>query len=130
MLLQHPAKLGVLRGDVGELLERGERLLDLPDLLHALRVFDEVLLRFGDEAFRRIQFGELQVGRLPAGGVAKHFVTHRNRVVVEPELGVLVDGAVVIVRRLGGVLHLEVQITHAIEDGQVGVGLPIFLLRL
>src|SRR5439155_17246893 len=62
MLLQHPAKLGVLRGDVGELLERGERLLDLPDLLHALRVFDEVLLRFGDEALRRVQFGELQVG--------------------------------------------------------------------
>jgi len=26
MLLQHPAKLGVLRGDVRELLERGERL--------------------------------------------------------------------------------------------------------
>jgi len=49
---------------------------------------------------------------------------------VEPELGVLVHGPVVVVGRLAGVLEFQVEVANAIEDGQVGVGLRVFLLRL
>src|SRR3989442_1272413 len=129
MLFQHLPQLGVLRRNVGELLQCSECVLDLADLLHALGVLDEVLVRLRHESLGRVQLGELEIGRLPARRVRQDLVAHRNRVVVEPELGVLVDSPVVVIGRLGGVLHLQIEITDPIEDGQVGVGLPLFLLR-
>src|SRR5205085_10758944 len=47
VLFQHRPQVSALRGDVGELLQRRERLLDLARLLHPLGVFEEILLRFG-----------------------------------------------------------------------------------
>src|SRR5207247_4389435 len=74
--------------------------------------------------------GELGVRRLPPGLVAQHLVSQRDRVVVEAQLGVLVDGPIVVVGGLGRVLDLEIEIADAIEDGEVGVRLPFPLLIL
>ena len=98
-------------------------MLDLSRFLHPLGVFDEVLLRFRDEPLGRVEFRQLQIRRLPRGGVAQHFVTHRDGVVMKSELGVLVDGLVVVVRRLARVLQLDVEIADTVVDGEVRIGL-------
>src|SRR5207249_11700647 len=73
---------------------------------------------------------ELEVGRLPPRRVAQHLVAHRDGVVVETLLGVLVDGLIVVVCRLRGISHLEIQVADAIEDGEIGVRIPVLLLSL
>src|SRR5438094_2679020 len=128
MLFQQLPQMSALRRDVGELLQRREGLLDLSRLLHPLGVLEEVLFGLGHEPLGRIQLGELEIGRLPCGRVAQHLVAHRDGVVVEAELGVLVHRPVVVIGRLGGVLDLEIQVADAIKDGEVRVRLPICLL--
>ncbi len=130
VLFQRLAQVGAFRRDVGQLLQRGEGMLDLPDLVHPLGVLHEILLRLGHEALRGIQLGELEVGGLPPGRVAEHLVTHRDGVVVEAELGVLVDGLIVVVGRLSRIADLEIQVADAIEDGEVGVRVRVLVLPL
>ena len=128
VVFQHPPKVRAFRQDVSQLLERRERLLDLPRLLHPLGVLNEVLCGFGDEPLGRVQLGKLEVDGVSPGRVAQHLVAHRDCVVVEPVLRILVDGPVVIVRRRGGIPDLEVKVSHAVEDGQVGIGLGLAFL--
>jgi hypothetical protein len=105
-------------------------MIDFPCLLHPLGVFDKVLLGFRNEPFGSIELGELQVGCLPGGRVAQHLVAHRDRVVVEPQLGVLVHRSVVIIRGLRRVLQLDVEIPDAVVYRQVGAGIALGFLRL
>ena len=48
---------------------------------------------------------------------------------MEAELGVLVHRLIVIVRRQGGFLQLDVEIANAVIDGEVGIGLTIRFLH-
>ncbi len=49
---------------------------------------------------------------------------------METELGVLIDGLVVVVGRLGRLPQLEIEVADAIEDRQVVVRVGIFFLSL
>jgi len=47
---------------------------------------------------------------------------------MEAELGVFVDGLVVVVGRLGRLPQLEIEVADAIEDRQIGVRVGILFL--
>src|SRR5262245_60458296 len=127
MLRQHLAQIGALRRDVSEFLQRRERVVDLTGLLHPLGVLDEVVLRLGNEALGRVEFCQLQIRRLPRRGVAQHLVAHSDSVVVEPQLGVLIHGLVVIVGRATRILQLDAEIADAVIDGEVGIRLVLII---
>ncbi len=78
----------------------------------------------------RVQLRELQVGRLPRGGVAQDLVAHRDGVVVKPKLGVLVHRLVVVVRSQAGILQLYVEIADAVVDGKVRIALILIVQNL
>ena len=105
-------------------------MVDLADLLHPLGVFDEVLLRLRHKPLGGVQLRQLQVGRLPRRRVAQHLVAHRDRVVVKPQLGVLVHRLVVVIRRQTRVPQLYIEVADAVVGGKVRIGLILIVEHL
>ena len=130
MLGEYFAQGRALGRDVGEFLQGGERMLDLAYSLHPFRVLHEVLLRLADEPLGGIELGQLEIRRLPRRSVAQHLVAHRDRVVVKPQLGVLVHRLVVVIRRQARILQLDVEIADAVVYGEVRIRLVLVIENL
>ncbi len=61
---EHQADVVLIGTEIGELLERAKRLVELAGLLHPVGVLEEVLLRVVLEAFLRADLAELVVDRV------------------------------------------------------------------
>ncbi len=102
-LRQHEADVVLVGTEVGELLEGAEGLVDVPRLLHAVGVLEEVLLRVALEPLGRRDLAELVVDGGACRRLAQDLVAERDGVVQEAALGVDVDRLLVVGERLGDI---------------------------
>jgi hypothetical protein len=120
----------VVRREIGELLQRTERLLDLARVLHPLRVLEQVALRLGDEAALGHELGKFEIDRCPARRGTQDLVAERDRVVREPALRIPVRGTLPHLDRGTHVADLLVQIAGLVEEAEfvVEIGGPVELV--
>ncbi|MBI2407229.1 MAG: hypothetical protein HYV19_02860 [Gemmatimonadetes bacterium] len=113
----------LIGAEVGELLERAERLVLVAGLLHAVGILEEVLLGVAVESLGRRDLAELVVDRGAPRRGAQHLVAQRDRVVEEPAFGVQIDGALVERHRLGRLALPHEQVAHAVVERDFDFGL-------
>jgi hypothetical protein len=121
LLGEHQPDVVLVGTEVGEFLERAERLIEPAGLLHPIGVLEIVLLRVAREPLLRADAPELVVDRRPAGRGAEDLVAERDGVVEESALGVEVDRLLVVLDRLRDVALTHHEIADPVVQGDVGV---------
>ena len=116
---EHEPDVVLVGTEVGEFLQRAERLVDLAGLLHPVGVLEEVELRVVLEALLRADLAELVVDRRAPGRVAQDLVAERDGVVEEPAVRVEVDRLLVVVDGVGDVALPEQQVADAVVQRDV-----------
>ena len=119
---QHQPDLLATRELVGELLHRLERLVQLPEGVHALEELDQVPLGLDDDVLAGVELAQLEIGLRPAGIDTQDLAAERDGVVEEALVRVQVDRPLVGAHGCGGVVDLEVEVADAIVERQVGTG--------
>ena len=116
---EHDPHVVLIGNEVGELLQRAEGLVEVASLLHPARILEEVLACVALEPLLGGDLPELVVHDRAARRLAQDLVAERDGGVVEPSLGVVIDGALPDRHRLGQVAGLLQQVADAVVERDV-----------
>ena len=118
---EHQPNIVLARTEIGEFLERLERVAVLPSAVHSVGVFEEILLGVAVEAFLGRDLTELVVDLVACWRVAEDLVAERDGVVEISAVGVKVDGLLVVVDGLVGLVKAQIEVADAVVDRDVAV---------
>ena len=113
---------------IRELLERLEGIGFAAGAVHPVRVLEEIFLGVAVEALLGGDLTELVIDLVARRGVAENLVAERDGVVEVAALGVEIDGLLVIVDGLVGLVQAQIEVANPVVDGYVAILLPLGLL--
>ncbi len=121
LLGQHQSNVVLAGTEIGEFLQRLEGIGVAPRLVHPVGVLEEVLFRVAVESLLRADLPELVVDVVSRRRVPEDLVAESDGVVEVPALGVEVDGLLVVVHRLVGLVQPQVEVADAVVDRDITV---------
>jgi len=118
---EHQPDVVLARAEVGELLERLERVGILPRAVHPVGVLEKILLGVAVEALLGRDLSELVVDLVSGRRVAEDLVAERYRVVEVAAFRIKIDGLLVVVDRLIGLVQPQIEVADPVIDRDVAV---------